>query len=651
MQPFKVNAIQAAKDVCHALAFLPLALVQAGKAILAGKCKLESCLAFFEKALSAVQKAIEKRKGSRSQNADSLSNEFVFSTYEMISPAASEEAIELLNLFSFMHRQRFHFGILVQAVLNPQLERAAEKEALAKPRKSASQKSWSQTGRDLALRLHGLLARLGERRVLPKVLLAVEGLGRDEIEFRLRGALSELRSIALVDYVEEDDSYSVHPLIHRWVRERMLLKEQAVWCQAACNVLAQAVMLPPLGTRDSDAELRRHTLAHIEHARKQEERIQKIIRLNQRERKKPWPDVQRKPTGPEMRQLANFSLVYAEGGQWHKARDLMLIVDKFLYDNTGLGHPIAIRARLFLSASYAWLGEEDKSVSLQSELLEACKSSLGDRDVDTLTVVDQLGVSFWQQGKFTKAKEYGIKALTGLQDVQGADHADTLKAMSHLGRAVGKLAEFDEAVNLHERALEGLRRDESRRAHDQEVLEVMENLAMARYDRHRYGRPAANELKLAEELEAFVVKQREDKLGREHPLTLWAYCNFARIKAGLGALEEGEAMIRMRLPIAERNLGAAHIGTLFAKAYLGHILILENRLPEAQDMLEKVIHEHEKIRRDHPDKLVALAFLMQCYQRQGKLAEAQPMQTKVIEGARRLFGEGSPWEKHFLSYY
>lgn len=88
----------------------------------------------------------------------------------MVYPPASEDAIELLKLFAFFHRQQIKFEILIQAVLNPGLEADAEKKAqsqAANPTKI--RRSWGQSGRELALRLYGVIAKLGERPILPKL--------------------------------------------------------------------------------------------------------------------------------------------------------------------------------------------------------------------------------------------------------------------------------------------------------------------------------------------------------------------------------------------------------------------------------------------------------------------------------------------------
>ncbi|KAI9687208.1 MAG: hypothetical protein M1820_010497, partial [Bogoriella megaspora] len=434
--PWRAAAVQSATDICIALGFLPLALVQAGKAILKELCTLQNYLTFFENSWFHVRESIKQKSGdTRSGRQRSVSNEAVFSSYEIVVQATSEDAMELLKIFSFMHRQRFHFEVLIRAVLNPQAEKDAERETESsqKDNDKYGSKSWSQIIRDLALRLHGMLARHSERPVLPKLLQSANTSERDEIEFRLREALAELRSIALIDHIEADDSYSMHPLVHWWARERMSLAEQAISCQSACSILAQAILLPPLGSGEKEAELRRQILPHVENVRKQEAEIQRKFLLNQRERRRPWPVLQRKLSSSDIQQYAKFSLVYADSGVWDKAAELLLIVDQYLGDKVGFGNLQAIKARLFLSDAYMFLGEEDRAASVQLELLEACKLTRGEDDPETLNVMNRLGVSFWLQGKFEEAKRCHEKALKKLKNISGAESEETLKVMSLLG--------------------------------------------------------------------------------------------------------------------------------------------------------------------------------------------------------------------------
>ena len=255
--------------------------------------------------------------------------------------------------------------------------------------------------------------------------------------------------------------------------------------------------------------------------------------------------------------------------------------------------------------------------------------------------------------------------------------------MTHLGRVIGKLAEFDEAVSLHREALQALIQINANHRHeyelgsgkwakgtgqvqrevrarerraaldheDREILGIKENLAMALYDRNRYKKPAPDDLNHANGLLSEVALHREDKLGKEHPLTLLAYCNLARVRADLGHPREAEDILRSRIPIAERNLGSIHFGTLYGKTTLGQMLLLQGKLVEAEALLSAMVQAYESKKRDHPDQLVAASFLLGCYQKQGKYAQAQPLIEKVIRAARDVFGENSSWEDHFVTKY
>ncbi|KAF2666145.1 hypothetical protein BT63DRAFT_51060 [Microthyrium microscopicum] len=646
--PWATKAISTATDICQTLGYLPLAIVHAGNAILKELCTLDSFLAFFERTFSRLRESIQE-KGARQRRNSQSNNETVYSGIEIQITAASEDALELLNLLAFMHRQRFHFEILIQAVMNPQIEYSAEKAAKAqKPNdKHALKPSMKKLLRIYTVRLAQRIMALGEKKVLPRIIRDVQGLDRDDVNLRLRGALADLRSRALVDHVLADDSYSMHPLVHRWARERMSLNQQAIWCHSACNILANVVLLPPLVAGDNDIIVRRHTLPHIEHMRKQQEIIEQNFRQRSEGRWRPW-SLERIVGGPDIRQNAKFGLVYAESAQWKEANKMFTIVDDFLSKTIGLEDPIAIRARLFLSATYWWLEDEDKVDRLQFELLDVCMEHRGERDLNTLLVIDKIGVSLWQQCKFQKALTYSQRAVDGFKAIHDGNHTDTFLAMSHLGRVFGKFAEFGKAVNLHEEALEGLRREQGHPEYDQDTIDVMECLAMARYDRHRYDNAPLEELHLALALQLEVTHKRESKLGKQHPITLLGFLNLARIKAGLGDLEEAEKIISSRIPVVVGTLGETHHGTLLGKMFLGHVLTLRGRLSEAEDILEFVVREYENgVKKNHADQLVASAFLVTCYKRQGKHTEAIPVQTKVTKAVRMMFGEDSWWEEYF----
>ena len=166
--------------------------------------------------------------------------------------------------------------ILAQAVNNPYLQKCSDetqKEEAKSTKRPTRPKSWSETARDMLIELIGLVRR-GERPILPD-LLAWNEFPELFDGSRLRAALKELQKIALVRHNRDKDSYSMHPVLHSWVRKRseMTLSEQAMFCHVSATVLSNAILLPPLGLREEDEGFRRELMPHVDHVRRCQKRI------------------------------------------------------------------------------------------------------------------------------------------------------------------------------------------------------------------------------------------------------------------------------------------------------------------------------------------------------------------------------------------
>ncbi|KXT08320.1 hypothetical protein AC579_1796 [Pseudocercospora musae] len=659
-----------ARKICHELGNLPLAILHAGKAILQGNCTLDNCLDSIKNSLTQVHSRIigdrAKRarsfSGVQSQLLDeqvTITNAKVYATFELVIPTVSQNASELLRLLSFMSSQRFHFNILLSAIVNPQRQADSDREAARKSKSVHSRpKAWDQHLKSALRNIYLFLERLGTQSMLPEVFRALATADRKVAEYTLRGLLVQLRERALIEWVQEpDDTYCIHSSVKWWIQASMPYQERAVWCEAASNVLTLAILLPPVGVTADDAKLRRQVLVHVKTVKKSEIELRKQLVERQRKREswRFWPILGTSMSRAEVLRIAKYSLVHAEGGEFRESQKLMAKVDKFLVGAIGLGDPISAKARLFLAETHWWLSEANQAVRLQEELLAACAASLGEDDAETLNVRSRLGLSFWQQGEYAKGREYSEQALKGLENIYDTAHVDKSRAMSNLGLCHGKLANFGRAVRLHSEAFEGLlqaQREQDEKYEDQ-ILDAMQNLAMAKHDRYRYGDADDKDLYEAGRLQADVFKKFEEQHNKEHPKTLWAACNLARIKALMGHVSEAEQMIASRLPIADRTLGEEHIGTLMGKAYYGQILTLAGKLDAAEKVLRSVVAAHRA--RDeqemHGDHLVAAAFLLDCYRKQGKTGPAEKVEVEVTRGIRHIFGDGSSWEEFFVGHY
>ena len=648
-----------ATSITKSLGSLPLALLHAGKAIMKRLCTLENYLQHHR---IEKQKVREARNLRGFQKGDNIymnvysSFEINFRGLQNKATTEAQDAIELLQMFSFFHRENISWDILTKIVTNQMIEIEEQKKDQAGKRTiiaTTRTGAWKNTCKAVILEVASLIYKERTPPVLPQIFRDCGDFER--LEFRLLAALNELTELTLITFTEVNDSYSMHPVVHTWARERpeFSATEQAVWCHAAATALGQCILLPPLGDGEADEILRSQLFPHIDHVRERQKEIDERIMEAQKSRRTTLFLSRSYMSRTQITQLARFSRVYAQSGRWDKAQELLVTVKDFCSDMLGEEHPSTMKVKLALAGTNFQLSRGNEAVELQDQVLRVYSTSLGEDHPHTLKVMDDLGVSRWQQGRYTESEKLHERALKGMTKVLGRDHEDTLKAMDNLGRAHGSHWRIGKAKELHSEAVAGMRKNKKLGPTHLDTLSAMDNLAMTYMV---YGGDAqSSEVSEAYQLSREVCKAREAKLGKEHPYTIWAIANLARVKTAQGTLAEAEIDLRYGISIAERNLGATHIGTLYGKLYLGDVLLKQQRFADAERLFREVADGHKKLNvareGEYPDRLKALELLSTCLQLQGRLDEAMDACSHAIEGLKTLGGHAHPYMKVLKDKY
>ena len=552
--PWNSISQESASLITRALGFLPLALIHAGKAILNGLCTLSNYLSYYERSWTRLRCLSSKDKDESNWNVYS-SYEIIFQGLEASGTEETGDAIDVLRILSFMHCEGIRINFFPKAAATPALEQAHSiNEAATQPQS----KSWKETISSWKIQV--LLVVFGDfgDPVLPAALRSLDVHGSFD-EIRLRLALKQLIQMSLVTqgHGSEIDVLSMHPLVHKWVRDRPQMKtaEQALWCQLTSTFLAQCILLPPLGGSEEDENLRRDLMPHLDHVRVEEAKINKVLASNLQARRIPRPSCACSMGRAQARQMAKFSRVYSQSGRWADAERLQSDVNDFLTKILGDDHQLTISIRLALSQSYWQQSKLNAAAELQTRVYNSCVTSLGAKDPKTLKIMTMLGITFEYQGRFSKAISLQEEALASLEEIFGRNHEETLTVLDNLGRVNWRYWRYDKAAELHLKALDGMK--SLLGPHHLSTLTASENLAMTYLEQG-----GAHRLQTAETLLTEVRQQREKKLGKEAPYTLLAICNLARIKSARGRHQEAERDLLGALPIAERNLGRDHIGNL-----------------------------------------------------------------------------------------
>lgn len=152
---------------------LAIAIVQAVKTIRESYCKLDEYLEYYDRQWMKLR----QREGATTRaRADDLG---VLTTFEINRQAirnrcteASEDALQLLDIFAFLYNQNIRFDILKRAVINPRVERVHQGEEKRKKMGTRPVRSilqWSSWWREPMFDMLAFIYKDWSPSVLPSV--------------------------------------------------------------------------------------------------------------------------------------------------------------------------------------------------------------------------------------------------------------------------------------------------------------------------------------------------------------------------------------------------------------------------------------------------------------------------------------------------
>lgn len=621
--PHNVKHRELAKPITGALGYLPLALDQAGAAIRRRICTLKNYLSIYNRQRKQIM-GTKPIQGSEAYKYTVYTTwEVSFQMIKRFQTPAAFDACELLQMLPFLHFQQIPTSMLRRA-----WEHSLRSYSW-QPKKNILSRLW-----DL-IRFQGI----GANPVVVPRLLDQDGRQWDDTRFQK--ALLMLEQFSLVSrdaerdeeseststdvqstdsYGASDVTYSMHPLVHFWARDRMNKAEQELWFQTTRTVLAKSVT----STRDRQGlAYRRILLPHIDS-------------LFASEFASPTPGLESDLM--RLKEVFKMTQVYSEYGRWNSARAMQEEVVQQRKALLGSDHPETLIAIASLAETYWNSGMTNEAADLRRQELDTKIRLQGMSDPQTLKAMDELANTYWLCGRFSDAESLGAQALAGLRAILRPADPSIVDCTIHLARTYKHNGMPSKGLEL----LAPMVRDcEEEYGHQNVItLNAQMDLGMIYHD--------LGQLEKAEDLLNNVLVARTRILGKDHAYTLWAVNDLAKIYTSQGRALEAAEMLTAILDVVRQTLGEDHVGMTMTLANIASAYSKLGRFDDAalilgdlhSTFLRKI--DAGAMDRMHPDFLSCLYKKAQNDLCQGRIDDAERAYSELVPMCEKTLGTNHP---------
>jgi uncharacterized protein (DUF2164 family) len=571
--------LEVSKKIVNELYFIPLAIDHAGAYIDAGKCDIDQYLRLFSMHRQALLsdatftgaskysktvygtwnlsfKEIEKRAGGHTTPEGAQ---------------AAQAAILIHQICAFYHHTSISKDIF----------QSAAEEAMK-----------IDVNSDIFQKLPQAVT------LLDHTLLGLDDDGHWD-EFIFGQGMGVLLSFSLMKREQSFKTFSVHPLVHYWSRERMSKSEQQKMCEMGSTILSCAILWR---FDTQNYKLRRIIFPHIKANKLHEKQIGLIKQYFDDE----W---------------SNFALVLQENGDFNNAEQLEVQVMYMRKKLLGAEHQDTLTSMSNLANIYQNQGRWNEAEQLEVQVMDMRKKLLGAEHRHTLTSMSNLASTYWNQGRLNEAEQLEVQVMDMIKKLLGAEHPDTLACISNLASTYWDQGRLNEAEQLHIQVMYKMKKLLG--AEHPMTLTSMSNLASTYQNQGRWNE--------AEQLDVQVMDMRKRLLGAEHRDTLTSMSNLAGAYWNQGRLNEAEQLEVQVMDMRKKLLGTEHPETFISMSNLASTYRNQGRWNEAEQLQVQVMDMRKKLLgEEHPDTITSMSNLACTYREQGRDYEAEKLELDVM---------------------
>ncbi|KAF9557315.1 TPR-like protein [Agrocybe pediades] len=580
------------REIVSSLLFIPLAVDLAGAytASSSGFCDLHEYLELLSVKRTQVLNPLSIADATPYNNTIYGAWELSMKGLEDVAASshprqeAAESALAILQIFSFFHNSDIDENIFKKAAVTYRAASAQENDFFRPP----------------------MLSSVAQK------ILQLDGTKNDWDKEYFRKGIQTLLSASLIkkSTMSERVVYSVHPLIHEWVRNKHISHNRTL-SQDAHIIMLSSISFDVVLYQQTITPLLPHIKAYLQYTLD-------II-----------------PSNPGYNDyiLERLHFFYNKASLLNEEKNILPVLNEYRKQVLGDKHPKTLAIMKEMGTWYSRQGKKEDALSTLNNTLSLMKEVYGDRGQITLDTMREIAWLYHSMEKHKDAEVMTKEVLDLQNQTLGKLHRDTLETMNNLALIYSRLGEYAKANELLTEATESTRKLLGNDHPD--TLERLGNLVSLYLDQQKLDEAASILVALVDTQTRVAGEEHKDTLSSMHHL---AYCLDAQ---GKGA--EAEEIYCKVITIREKVLGNDHPDTLTSRYNLAGGYMVQGQWKKADDILVEVLEARRGVLgEENKDTLSTMHQLAHCLSEQGQMAEAEEMYSKVITLKTKALGDNHP---------
>ncbi|KAJ5919131.1 hypothetical protein N7466_010074 [Penicillium verhagenii] len=474
-------------------------------------------------------------------------------------------------------------------------------------------------------------------------------------------SISKLSSYSLVSLRGARDAFSIHPLVHFWVRERLPLDVQQRLANDVLKLIARGLRLKKEGELKHYVPFERRIIPHLDHAADNMRRFlssfttEVSVQPPSNPIKQSFYDTAEgcylwawgaisdisiscrryllsdiESIGEKWRLAYKLGSIYRNQGHWQSAEKIYGWA--FTEARTQLHgeHPKTLEIAGDLAWAILSQGRYDDASDWYTWLLASRKKVLGNGHHSTLGAMKGLASISNRRGNYSAALQLYFEALAGRQKRLGPNDILTINVMVDIAQVFQDQGKYEEALRWYERALTG--HQETLGEKHERTLQTIHDIGSVFYHQGQYEEA----LRLYER----TLAGRQETLGEKHEGTLRTIHNIARVFHDQGQYEEALRWYERTLAGRQETLGEKHEGTLHTIHNIARVFHDQGQYEEALRWYERTLAgRQETLGEKHEETLYTIHNIARVFHDQGQYEEALRWYERTLAGRQETLGE------------